>query len=83
MHLKHNFVAGGLKEFKVGLHLKSKKGGLRARSNIEVVLWKLIESGAGEKMDLKQSGSDQTNLARVKNVKTCCKVFDTLLVTSP
>ena len=75
----YNLMAEGYEEFKQVLSLRNKKDSKRPKSDLEFVLWKAIETRAGGKLDLKQSGRDQTNQAGLYSVKNCREVFKVLL----
>lgn len=75
----YNLIAAGLEEFKIVLKEKDKKDSKRPTSDLVFVLWKSIESRAGEKLDLKQSGLDQTKQAVLTSVQNCKKVFQAML----
>ena len=79
----YNLVIAGLKEFTEVLKNEPKKKGRRPNSDIEFVLWKAIETQAGGKLDLKQSGRDQTNAAALNSLQNCRLVFDALLGMYP
>ena len=79
----YNLIATGLEEFKGVMSEHRKKDSKRPQSDLQFVLWKSIESRAGGKLDLKQSGLDQTNQAGLTSVKNCHKVFDALLGMYP
>ena len=55
----------------------------RPRSNLEFVLWKAIETRAGERLDHKQSGRDQTNAFGLTSLKNSSNVFEALLGVYP
>ena len=79
----YNLIADGLEEFKQVLIQKTKKDSKRAESDLEFVLWRAIESRAGGRLDLKQSGRDQTNQAGLNSVQNCGRVFKALLGMYP
>ncbi len=70
-------------EFKDILREKKKKDTKRPQSDLQFVLLKGIESRAGGRLDLKQSGLDQTNRAGLTSVQNCRKVFAALLGMYP
>lgn len=79
----YNLMAEGYEEFRQVLRLRNKKDSKRPKSDIEFVLWKAIETRAGGRLDLKQSGRDQTNQAGLHSVKNCRQVFKALLGMYP
>ena len=79
----YNLITAGLKDFEVLLKARPKKPGKRAESDLEFALWKTIESRAGGKLDLKNSGQEQTNGRGLTSLQNCSKVFDALLEMYP
>ncbi len=79
----YTLIAAGLVELKDVLKEKKKVDTKRPQSDLQFVLWKAIESRAGGRLDLKQSGLDQTNRAGLTSVENCRKVFAALLGMYP
>ncbi len=82
---EYNLIVVGLEEFKDALkNLPPKnKDSKRPESDLQFVLWRGIETRAGGRLDLKQSGLDQTNCAGLTSVQNCNKVFAALLGMYP
>lgn len=74
----YNLIHAGLREFEDVLKSRPKKDSKRPESDLEFVLWKTIETRAGGKLDMKQSGLDQTNRACLRSLKNCGRVFEAL-----
>ena len=79
----YNLILAGLKEFEVVLKTRPKGDSKRPESDLQFVLWKAIETRAGGRLDLKQSGLDQTNSAGLVSLENCSRVFDALLGMYP
>ena len=54
----YNLIQAGLREFEVILKARPKKESKRAQSDLEFALWKTIESRAGGKLDMRNSGQE-------------------------
>jgi hypothetical protein len=74
----YNLIHAGLREFEDVLKSRPKKDSKRPESDLEFVLWKSIETRAGGKLDMKQSGLDQTNRAGLRSLQNCARVFEAL-----
>ena len=79
----HNLILSGLKEFEDVLKTRPKKDSKRPQSDLQFVLWKAIETRAGGRLDVKQSGLDQTNCAGLVSLENCARVFQALLCMYP
>ena len=79
----YNLILQGTQELEEVLKARPKKDTKRSQSDLQYVLWKALESRAGGRLDLKQSGLDQTNRAGLTSVGNCNKVFDALLGMYP
>jgi len=79
----YNLIQAGLREFEVILKARPKKDSKRAQSDLEFALWKTIESRAGGKLDMRNSGQEQTNGKGLTSLQNCHKVFDALLGMYP
>ena len=65
------------------LKTRPKKDSKRPESDLQFVLWKAIETRAGGRLDVKQSGLDQTNCAGLVSLENCARVFQALLCMYP
>ena len=76
----YNLILAGLKVFETLLKARPKKETKRPESDLQYVLWKTIESHAGGRLDMKMSGLDQTNRARLVSVQNgiCCIAWHVL-----
>ncbi len=79
----YNLILQGTQELEEVLKVRPKKDTKQLQSDLQYVLWKAVESWAGGKLDLKQSGLDQTNRDGLTSVGNCNKVFDALLGMYP
>ena len=75
----YNLILAGLKELENVLKTRPKKDSNRPESDLQFVLWKAIETRAGGRLDMKQSGLDQTNSAGLVSLENCARVFEALL----
>ena len=75
----YNLIFAGTKDFLELLKARPKKNSKRPESDLQFVLWKAIESRAGGRLDMKQSGLDQTNVSGLASLKNARKVFEALL----
>ena len=79
----YTLILAGFKEFETFLKTRPKGDSKRPESDLQFVLWKAIETRAGGKLDLKQSGLDQTNSAGLVSLENCAHVFEALLQMYP
>ena len=78
-----NLIIEGLREFTVILKTSNKLEGKRPQSDLEYALWKAVESRAGGKLDMKNSGKEQMNGKGMIYLQNFDKVTHALLGMYP
>ena len=79
----YNLLLAGLKEFEEGLKARKSLDGKRPQSSLKYSLWKTVESRAGGKLDMKNSGKEQTNGKSMNCMQNVTKITDGLLGMYP
>ena len=80
----YNLILSGCEECLVVLKARpaKMKKSKRPENDIDFGLWTMIETRTGGKLDMKQSGRDQTNCKGLISIQNFRKVSDGLLVIS-